>query len=253
MSMFGSGGGSGKPQIKFGGPITPTIKTLMIINVAVFLFLMVPSITENGAQLVSMLTIVLGMTPSVFWKEYTVWMPFTYLFLHGGFFHLAMNMMVLWMFGGEVEKVFGAKRFLTYYFFCGVGSGLLVAALQSGSGTPTIGASGAIYGLLLAYGMFFPNRIIYVYMVLPVKAKWLVIGTAVIVLLSALSTPNSAISHIAHLGGFLFGFLFIKWGKIKAFLPGLFTKTKRPKAKVINMDEVKKMLDEDDDDNQQVH
>lgn len=252
--QFGGGGfgGYGRPQIRIGGPMTPAVKMLLIANAAVFLFTFIPSITSEGLNAVVFLQTYLGMTPALFWGQFTLWMPFTYLFLHGGLFHILFNLLMLWMFGGDVENVLGTKRFVIYYFVCGVGAGLLVAALQPGMAIPTIGASGAIYGVLLAYGLFFPERVIYVYGIFPVKAKILVLISAVLVFLSSMSSQSGGISHIAHLGGLVFGFIYIKRNWLFGLLRGVRKKRKK-NAKVIQMEEIRRMFEDSDDDDHKVH
>jgi membrane associated rhomboid family serine protease len=123
-------------------------------------------------------------------------------------------MFALWMFGSDLESLWGRRKFLFYYFLTGVGAGIFDVSLNavspSSAGAATIGASGAIYGLLLAYGMLFPERPIYLYLLIPIKAKWFVLIMGVIELVSSFGTPGSGISHVAHLGGMLFGFLYLR-------------------------------------------
>jgi membrane associated rhomboid family serine protease len=142
------------------------------------------------------------------------WELVTYLFLHGGWFHIIFNMFALWMFGSDLESLWGRKRFLFYYFLTGIGAGIFDVALNTifppVVPTATIGCSGAVYGLLLAYGMIFPDRPIYLYMIIPIKAKWFVVIMGTIEFVSSLSGPGSGVSHVAHLGGMLFGFLYLR-------------------------------------------
>ena len=155
----------------------------------------------------------------------------TYQFLHGGFTHLFFNMFAVWMFGGVIEQVWGPRKFLFYYLFCGVAAGLCQEAAQYvyflseglGAYDPaqvapylnrwvTIGASGAVYGILLAFGMTFPNNQIFIFpLPVPIKAKWFVAGYAALELFSALSSPGDGVAHVAHLGGMFFGFLLIRY------------------------------------------
>lgn len=163
---------------------------------------------------------------------------FTYMFLHGGLTHIFFNMFALWMFGSVIERVWGPKKFLFYYITCGVGAGIVqeivqyadytiqgIAAYQyvSAGGVQmttdayinlwtTIGASGAVYAILLAFGMIFPNeRLFIIPFPFPIKAKWLVVGYIGIELFSAMSGPGDGVAHMAHLGGMLFGFLLIRY------------------------------------------
>ncbi len=212
----------------------PTItKNLLIINVLMYLAQLVFE-QSLGIDLAHML----GLH---FFKadDFAIWQMFTYLFLHGSFMHLFFNMFSLWMFGRIIEQVLGEKRFLIYYFVCGVGAALCQEVWQlgeyyyydleayntvnlgMGSIIPmaeylnqwtTIGASGACYGVLLAFGFTFPNeRIMLMFPPIPMKAKYFVVGYAAIELFSAFGT-NSNIAHFAHLGGMLFGWmLLVKW------------------------------------------
>jgi membrane associated rhomboid family serine protease len=142
-------------------------------------------------------------------QGFYIWQLFTYLFLHATFSHIFFNMLALWMFGMELENVWGSKKFLTYYLICGIGAGLsnlLIAPLFTTTG-PTIGASGAIYGVLLAYGILFPDRLIFIYFLIPIKAKYFVILYMIIEFVSVGSMDG--IAHFAHLGGAFVGFLYL--------------------------------------------
>jgi membrane associated rhomboid family serine protease len=119
-------------------------------------------------------------------------------------------MLMLWMFGGEIERVWGGRAFLRYYLITGLGAGLTVLAVTPGSPVPTIGASGALFGLLLAYGMIFPNRLLYIFMVVPMRAKWVVVFSGLVTLYSLLTARGGGISHLAHLGGLVVGWLYLK-------------------------------------------
>lgn len=144
------------------------------------------------------------------------WQLVTYGFLHGDFTHILFNMFMLWMFGRELEGVMGPRRFLTYYMTCVVGAGLvqlLVAAMQGG-GAPTIGASGGVFGILLAFGMTFPNRMILLLIPpIPMKAKYLVILAGVFELFVGVSGSAPGIANFAHLGGMVFGFALLQYWK----------------------------------------
>jgi membrane associated rhomboid family serine protease len=143
-------------------------------------------------------------------EKYYFWQLFTYMFLHGGITHLLFNMLSLFMFGCEMERHWGSRRFFRYYLITGVGAGLCVFLIPSNYFIYTLGASGAIYGVLLAYGLTFPDRIIYLYMLFPIPAKYFVMIMGGIVFLSTLSSANTGVSNIAHLGGMVIGFLYLR-------------------------------------------
>ena len=200
-----SGSGSNFSYMFGPGPLTPAIKILVALNVGAFLL----------QQVVSNLSIELGLQPSAVLTELHVWTPVTYMFLHGGIGHILFNMLSLWMFGVELERMWGTAFFTRYYLVCGVGAAattIVLAFLPGEIGqqlyySVTIGASGAIYGVLLAYAMYFPNRPIYMYFFFPIPAKYFVM------ILGALAfwiSPGSGVSNSAHLGGLLFGYLYLK-------------------------------------------
>jgi membrane associated rhomboid family serine protease len=147
------------------------------------------------------------------------WQLLTYGFLHGGLTHIAFNMFMLWMFGRELEQVYGPRRFLIYYITCVVGAGIvqLIVAMLQGGIYPTVGASGGVFGLLLLFGMTFPNRMIMLLIPpIPMKAKYMVILFGVVELSLGLSGRAPGIANFAHLGGMLFGFILIQSWKSAA-------------------------------------
>jgi membrane associated rhomboid family serine protease len=147
---------------------------------------------------------------------FTPWQLLTYAFLHGSFNHLFFNMFAVWMFGVPLERSWGSQRFLTYYGVCVVGAGIiqLLVQLFEGGIYPTIGASGGVFGLLLAYGVMWPtNRIFLIFFPVPIQAKWFVLIYGGIELLFGVTRAMPGIAHFAHLGGMLFGaVLLYKWG-----------------------------------------
>ena len=153
-----------------------------------------------------------GLIPLLVWKKYFLWQLFTYIFLHGGFSHIFFNLLALWMFGGELENYWGSKKFLFYFFFCGIGAGIFTVLFSS---YPVIGASGAIYGILLAYGWLFPNRPILIYFLFPIPAKYMVIIFGLIELFSSSSGSGGGIAHLTHLGGLVFGFFYMAYPTIR--------------------------------------
>ncbi len=196
---------SDSPSVFFGGPVTRTVKALIGVNVVVFLLQML-----GRAAGVNFLELYFGLIPWRITHDLMIWQFVSYMFLHDGFFHIFINMFTLYMFGNDLERAWGSKRFLTYYFVTGIGAGLCSFVLGINSPTLTIGASGAIYGLLLAYGMLYPNRLVYLYFLFPVKVKWLVIFMGVLAFLSSITGSEPGVANIAHLGGILVGYLFLK-------------------------------------------
>ena len=209
----------------------PMTKNLLIINVLAFLATMVLQL--RGIDLTSMFGLHFFLA-----SDFHVYQFLTYMFLHGGWTHILFNMFALWMFGSVIERVWGPKKFLFYYICCGIGAGLTqevvqyadysiqgIAAYQyvNAGGVQmttnayinlwtTIGASGAVYGILLAFGMIFPNeRLFIIPFPFPIKAKWLIVGYVASELFSAMSGPGDGVAHMAHLGGMLFGFLLIRY------------------------------------------
>jgi len=148
-----------------------------------------------------------GLTPHTVVTKGYVWQLVTYMFLHGSPWHLILNMFIIWMFGNPLESVWGSNRFLNYYLVCGLGGALL--SFLFSFNTTIIGASGAGYGILLAYAVLFPYNEIYVWGLLPVRARTLVIFMVIIELGSGI-TGGGGIAHFAHLGGMAAGFIFLK-------------------------------------------
>lgn len=142
---------------------------------------------------------------------FRIWQPLTYMFMHAGLDHIFLNMFALWMFGYVLENYWGTKRFVAYYLVCGIGAAITHMAMSllfKMPLVPTVGASGAVYGILLAFGMMFPNERIYLYFLMPIKAKWFVIGYAAIELFEGFFRADN-VAHFAHLGGMLFGLILI--------------------------------------------
>jgi membrane associated rhomboid family serine protease len=191
----------------------PVIKYLLITNIAVFIlqYFIFAGFKVDGITISSYFMYYFALNPigSELFPFYP-WQLVTYLFMHGGFWHLLLNMLALWMFGMELENIWGSKKFLMYYLMCGIGAGLatiLVTPLFTTQLLPTVGASGSVYGILVAFGMLFPNREIFLYFLFPIKAKYFVIIYMLIELFSVGS--NSGVAHAAHLGGGLVGFIYL--------------------------------------------
>ena len=193
----------------------PVVKNLIIANCVIYLAMsLIPNINLFFSEYLQL-----------FWcgsPYYHSYQFVTYMFLHGGFWHLFSNMFALWMFGRTLEYELGSRRFLIYYMICGIGAALLqmgIAALTGEIYFRLVGASGAVMGLLLAFGVMHPNNMIYIMpLPFPIKAKWFVVGYAVLELLLGWSGADSGVAHFAHIGGMLWGlgllFLWRKQGKI---------------------------------------
>jgi len=188
------------PSFSLGTSMTPAVKKLIYINAGVFLFQQIAS---------SQIILLFGLVPKLVVSELYVWQLFTYQFLHGGFFHILFNMFALWMFGCELERRWGSDFFMKYYFLCAIWAGISSTIFTSSSTTPIIGASGAVYGILLAYGLYFPERKILIYFLFPVKMKHFLIFIGALEFFSAMSATNSGIAHLAHLGGMVFGYIYL--------------------------------------------
>lgn len=164
---------------------------------------------EMGFSYRSLLMSMLSVDPNAIIHHYTLWQLVTYLFVHESFYHFLFNMLGLWWFGSDVERALGSKTFLRYYLFTGIGAGLVSVMMH----LPTIGASGSIYGLLLAYGLLFPERVLYLYFIIPIKAKYCVLIFGALELFALMGTTSN-INHYAHLGGIFFGLMwFLYWSK----------------------------------------
>ena len=181
---------------------TDAIKILVSINFGIFLL-------QTIARTEGMFFPLFGLVPKLVWSEFMLWQPFTYLFFHGGIWHVLINMFVLWMFGSELERLWGKEHFLKFYFVTGVGAGLVTMIFGLSSMTPIVGASGAVYGVLLAYGLTYPNRTVYLYGIIPIKSLWFVVGIGVIAFMSSFDNV-SQISHLTHLSGMVIGYLMLK-------------------------------------------
>jgi membrane associated rhomboid family serine protease len=189
------------------------VKWLLIANIALFV---IYYLAANQTRLGSAFN-PFWLVPRQILDSFTIWQFFTYLFLHDphGFSHILFNMLALWMFGAELERQWGRKEFLKYYFICGVGAGLCVFFADwffTGLTTRTIGASGAVYGLLLAFGVLFADRTVLYNFLFPMKAKYMVMIIGAIVFLSSLGAASNGVSHVAHLGGMVIGYVYIKRG-----------------------------------------
>ena len=199
-------------SFSFGpGPVSTAIKALIGANVVMFV----------AQKVAPSLTWTLGLVPPEVFGELRIWQLATYMFLHGGLFHILFNMLALWMFGAELERVWGTRYFLKFYFVTGIGAAILTvlfsllpfAFAQQLQHAIVIGASGAIYGLLLAYALYFPDRPIYMYFVFPIPAKYFVLIMGAIAFYSSMAEAGG-VANATHLGGLLVGYLYLKSARV---------------------------------------
>lgn len=195
----------------------PAVKHLLIVNVLVFTAMFTPGIGP--------LLKYYGPLYPIASPSFHIWQLVTYMFLHAGIGHIFFNLFALWMFGQAIENFWGTRRFVIYYFLTGIGAGVLhifinndpVMTAQGLYYVPTLGASGAVYGILLAFGMMFPERpIMLLFPPIPIKAKYFVAIFGAIELISGLMRTNTGVAHFAHLGGMLVGFILIKYWGLKS-------------------------------------
>ncbi len=187
------------------------MKFLLVANIGVFIFqlFLQLGLRIGDISLERIFFDLFALNP--LGQGFQIWQLVTYMFLHGGFFHIFFNMLMLWFFGVELENIWGTRRFLTYYFLCGIGAGLsnlFLTPLFTNPG-PTIGASGAVFGILLAFGMLFPDTPVYIYFLFPIKAKYLVSALIGFELISGVMATRDGVAHFAHLGGALVGFVYL--------------------------------------------
>jgi membrane associated rhomboid family serine protease len=252
--------GRGQQQVRFGPPVTPQIiKNLMIANAVVFVAqYMSPEVVFKFGT----------VTPEDTWLGLQLWRPFTYMWLHGSVMHLAFNMLALWMFGAQLALYWGEQRFLRYYLVCGVGAGVLIATVPmlpvlAGWGPvfgptwiPTLGASGAVMGVLLAFSFTWPDRTIQLlFPPIPLKAIWLI----PFILFFELFSGPSNVSHLGHLGGVVVGWIYLlKEGKtpgapnLRALKLRYQRYTMRKKLRSVH-DEARRERDERRDDDHTFH
>jgi membrane associated rhomboid family serine protease len=219
--------------------VPPGVKWLIIVNVAVYVLLLsfVDSVLAGKPIL-----LLFNLMPFDVLRRGEIWQLVTYMFLHAGIGHILFNMLSLWMFGSAVEQTWGTRRFLQYYFICGIGAGVCVVFANLAFGDVyqrVIGASGAIYGLLLAFGMLFPDQEILLMFLFPIKAKFAVMIFGAIAFLSSFQ-GGGPVSNLAHLGGMLVGYIYIRtqfprrrprYARTSLNLPGWWRDYKTQRAK----------------------
>lgn len=212
MRTFGYGGPpSPRPNLRFGpsGPVPPVVARLIAVNVLVYVLQVLTG---------DWLTREFGLVPAMV-QRLELWRLFTYQFLHGTAMHLALNMFALWMFGSELASRWSAGFFARYYFLCAVGGGILFTLVRLGTWIPSVGASGAIYGVLMAYAMWFPNRQVYLYFLVPIRVRTLIAFLILLEVVQAIETTGTGVAHTAHLGGMAFGYVYLRWHGVSGLAP----------------------------------
>jgi len=196
-----------KYSLAMGGRVTPGVKWLLVANVGVF-------VVQYFSRHSGLFEMWFALTPVLVVKKFMVWQIFTYMFLHGSFFHIFINMFVLYMFGGEVERAMRTKGFLRFYFITGIVAGL--TGFIFAYNHSMVGASGAIFAVLAAFATFYPNTIVLFMFIFPMKAKHMVLLIGGIALLATLSGGRGNIAHFAHLGGLAAGILYLHYGRLRS-------------------------------------
>jgi membrane associated rhomboid family serine protease len=210
--LLANSSGYGMPSV-----FPPGVKHLLITNVLFFLAQNTPIVDGILYGLFVLYPPSQGigflpLEPGVFYP----WQMVTYMFLHGNFNHLFFNLFALWIFGQQIENQWGTRRFVTYYFLCGIGAAMFHLVLAP---NPVLGASGGVFGILLAFGMLFPNREIFLlFPPIPIKAKYLVIGYGAFELLNGVLSLSTGVAHFAHLGGMVAGFILIRYWNVRTNL-----------------------------------
>ena len=226
-----------KYSLAMGGRLTPAVKWLLIANVGVFI---IQFFSRNSDAFNEWF----ALTPALVVKKFMVWQLVTYMFLHLGLFHILINMFVLYMFGGEVERAMGTKAFLRFYFLTGIVAGL--TGFIFAYNASMVGASGAIFAVLVAFATFYPEvRVLFMF-IFPMKAKHMVILIGGITLLATFSGGGGGIAHFAHLGGLVAGVLYLHYGRVRSrlhFSMGDFFSRRRQEREWEMRQEVDRLLD----------
>ena len=199
---------------------------LIAINVAVYFLMLLLGMARHGEGVAAIIT-TFGLIPDAVVRHGALWQVFTYSFVHWGFFHILFNMLALWMFGAALDSYWGKRQFLEFYFFCVIGAALTTIALAyivSGLVSPvipTVGASGGIFGILVAFAWYFGEQQVYMFpLPVSIKAKYMV-GILILIALAGAMGDLGGTAYVAHLGGALFGFLYLKFLPRKGFSFGL--------------------------------
>lgn len=199
--------GSRGYRASFNWGIPDGVKIIILINISIFVLVELSGFRYEIFRL-------FGLVPAETWGSLKIWQPLTYLFLHSGIFHILINMFVLWMFGRDLEYRWGKESLIKYFIITGTGSGIVTIIFDHTSLIPVVGASGAVYGVLMAYALAFPNRIVYLYGLFPVKVKYMIAFLGAAAFFASVSEMRSTISHLTHLSGMIIGLVYLKRGNL---------------------------------------
>jgi len=216
-------------HVSFMFSLPPLVKKLVMGTALIYIFQLLTSHRWDY---------LFGLNPVLLTEGLAIWQPFTYIFLHAGPFHLFWNMIILWMFGSEIELAWGPGRFGVYYLICGAGAGIISAILDPTSTTIVVGASGAIFGVLLAFGMTYPDRMVAFMFIFPMKAKYFVAAISAIQLLFFVRGGDGIVAYSAHVGGLITGILYFSiqrhgWKNVVRWT-GRGIRRKRPDLRVVS-------------------
>jgi len=230
-------GNERKYSLVTGGRLTPAVKWLLIANVGVYI---IQALSRNPAAFEEWF----ALTPALVVKKFMVWQVFTYMFLHGGLFHILINMLVLYMFGGEVERAMGTRGFVRFYFITGIVAGL--TGFIFAYNYKIVGASGAIFAVLVAFATFYPEARVLFMFIFPMKAKHMVLLIGGMTFLATFSSGRGNIAHFAHLGGLVAGILYLHYGRLRSrfhFSAGDFFRRRKEEREWQIRQEVDRLLD----------
>ncbi|MDD5069285.1 MAG: rhomboid family intramembrane serine protease [Candidatus Omnitrophica bacterium] len=194
----------------FSKRIASVVSRLILCNICVFFLVFLFRPLSLGSYLV--------LTPKNVFFHLMFWQPISYMFVHYGFFHILMNMLMLWFFGKDLENIWGGEKFLQFYLFCGIGAALCSLSIPVYWNAHVAGASGAVFGVLVAYAFLFPEREILLFFIVPMKMKYAVLLFVGINLYNAIASSFDGTAYFTHLGGGLFGYLYLKNSKIQRLL-----------------------------------
>jgi membrane associated rhomboid family serine protease len=182
------------------------VQTLILANIAVFIL----QLLARTSPALRGIDHLFALVPNKFWGQLHLWQAFTYMFLHGGLGHIFWNMFALWMFGPHLERAWGSREFIKYYFITGIGAGIIYAIFRFNSPIPMLGASGAVYGILLAFGVLYPDAIIFFGFIFPIRAKYAVLILGFLAFIFSVRGEVDGIAHSAHLAGMAVGLVYLR-------------------------------------------